>query len=463
MAPARIAGSERAQACRDCYETICSVERVPSRSDSYVAGASPPVALWRSINALPEFRRLLELRIVSGFGDGLFQGGLAGALLFNPDRATSPWEIAGAFAVLYLPYSLLGPFAGALLDRWDRRGVLIGANLARTVLMLVVALLLEFSAGALAILLGALVVNGFTRFVTSGLSAALPHVVPRAQVVTMNSVATATSAAALSAGAAFMLVPRWLWGAGDTGSAAVIFVAAASVALAWYLSVRFAPHVLGPDDSVRAVHGSVAYAVATGWGYGLRTAFGVRSVAATLSGVVAHRIVFGINTLLVLVIVRHTGDVAVAGVGLGTALMFAGAAGAGLFLANFLTPAAVKRWGRYRTGNVALGAAAVIQLGGAGLMLPMMTVCSFLLGATGQMVKLCADSAMQLDVDDALRGHVFTVQDALFWISFVASITLCAAVIPANGHAPALVIAGAVVYLAGLAVHALVGRGQRAV
>jgi hypothetical protein len=36
--------------------------------------------------------------------------------------------------------------------------------------------------------------------------------------------------------------------------------------------------------------------------------------------------------------------------------------------------------------------------------------------------------------------------------------TLAATVIPANGHEPALVIAGSVVYLAGLAVHASVGR-----
>ena len=118
----------------------------------------------------------------------------------------------------------------------------------------------------------------------------------------MNSVQNATGAAALFVGAIFMLVPRWLFGAGDSGSATVIFLAAAPVALAWFLSVRFAPHVLGPDDTARAVHGSVAYAVATGWGYGLRTALGVRSVAATLSGVVAHRIVFGINTLLILVL-----------------------------------------------------------------------------------------------------------------------------------------------------------------
>jgi Major Facilitator Superfamily len=439
------------------------VERIPeyravpdNESGPQVAGRPAPVALWQSVRALPEFQRLLELRAVSQFGDGLFQGGLVGALLFNPERATSPWEIVGSFAVLYLPYSLLGPFAGALLDRWDRRGVLIGANSVRVVLMFAVALLLEFRSGDLAILFGALIVNGFTRFVTSGLSAALPHVVPREQVVTMNSVATATSAAALFFGANFMLVPRWLFGAGDTGSAAVIFIAAVAVAVALLLSVRFAPHVLGPDDTARAVHGSVAYAVATGWVYGLRTVLAVRSVTATLAGIAAHRIVFGINTLLVLVIVRHAGSASVAG--LGVAVLFVASAGIGLFLANFITPGAVSRWGRYSTVNVALAFAAVIQLAAVGLEVPVMIGCGFLLGMAGQVVKLCGDSAMQLDVDDALRGHVFTVQDSLFWVAFVASLAVCAAVIPFDGRSPGLIVAGAAVYLVGLAVHASVGR-----
>ena len=82
------------------------------------------------MRSLPDFWRLLKLRAASQFGDGLFQAGLAGGLLFNPERAADPWAVAGAFAVLFLPYSVLGPFAGALLDRWDRRLVLIVANLA---------------------------------------------------------------------------------------------------------------------------------------------------------------------------------------------------------------------------------------------------------------------------------------------------------------------------------------------
>ncbi|GLP78503.1 MFS transporter [Mycobacterium antarcticum] len=417
----------------------------------------PRTAVWRSVRALPAFRRLLELRAVSLFGDGLFQGGLAGALLFNPERAASPWAIAGAFAVLFLPYSLLGPFAGALLDRWDRRLVLIVATSARLGLILVVATLLAIGASDLTILCGALIVNGFNRFVSSGLSAALPHVVPRDQVVTLNSVATAVGAASTFLGANFMLVPRWLVGTGDSGSATVIFIVAIPVALALWLAYRFEPRVLGPDDSKRAVHGSVAYVVATGWGYGVRTVLRVRTVGATLAGLAAHRIVFGVNTLLVLVIVRHTGSMDVGG--FGVAVVFVASTGLGSFLANFVTPPAVRRWGRYGTANGVLALAAAIQLGAAWLYLPMMVACGFLLGAAGQVVKLCADSAMQIDVDDAMRGHVFTVQDSVFWLSFVAAIGAAAALIPGDGYAPGLVIAGSVVYLLGLAAHAAIGRG----
>lgn len=418
--------------------------------------ARAPIAVWRSVRGLPEFRRLLELRLVSQFGDGLFAAGFAGATLFSTERAAGPWEIAGTFAALYLPYSLLGPFAGALLDRWDRRLVIVGANVGRLLLVFLVAALFESGAALLPILIAALIVNGFARFVSSGLSAALPDVVPREQVVAMNSVATATGGIAAFLGAIFMLVPRTVFGADDTGAAAIILVVAVPVSLALWLSWRFAPHVLGPHESKRAIHGSVVYAVATGWVHGFRTVAAVPTVAATLAGLAAHRMVFGINSLLVLVIVRHTDTQQVAG--FGTTVVFVGATGIGALLAAAVLPAAVRRWGRYATANGALALAALFQLAASGLQLPVMIVCGFLLGLAGQVVKLCTDNAMQLDVDDALRGHVFTVQDALFWISAIFATAVAAAVIPADGHAPALALAGVAVYLIGLAVHAAVAR-----
>ena len=415
-----------------------------------------PAALWRSARSLPEFRRLLELRAASQFGDGLFQAGLAGALLFNPDRAASPWAIAGAFAVLFLPYSILGPFAGALLDRWDRRMVLVVANLVRLVLVLGIAALLATGAGDLPVLCTALIANGFTRFIASGLSAALPHVVPREKVVTMNALAIATGAVAAFLGANFMLLPRWLVGSDDRGAASIIAAVAVPVAITLVLSLRFGTHVLGPDDTKRAIHGSVLYAVTTGWMHGIRTVRDRPTVAATLCGLAAHRMAFGINTLLVLVRVRHVGEHTVSG--LGTTALFVASAGTGAFLATVLTPPAVHRWGRYATVNGALAAAAVIQLAALGLYLPVLVLCGFLLGVAGQVVKLCADTAMQIDVDDALRGHVFAVQDSLFWLSFIIAVAGAAALVPPDGRAPSLIAAGSLLYLAGLAGHTFIGR-----
>jgi Sec-independent protein secretion pathway component TatC len=65
---------------------------------------------------------------------------------------------------------------------------------------------------------------------------------------------------------------------------------------------------------------------------------------------------------------------------------------------------------------------------------------------------------MQIDVDDALRGHVFAVQDSLFWLAFIGAITVAAIITPPDGHSPMLALAGTVLYLSGLVVHTVVGR-----
>ncbi|MGH3723776.1 MAG: MFS transporter [Mycobacterium sp.] len=408
-----------------------------------------PLSLWHAIHDLPDFGRLVWVRLLTQFSDGLFQAGLAGALLFNPEREAEPWAIAGAFAVLFLPYSAIGPFAGALLDRWDRRTVLIGANLIRVLLVTVVGVALALGATDVVLLLGALIVNGVTRFVTSGLSAALPHVVPRDQVATMNSVATAVGAASTFIGANFMLIPRAVFGAGDLGSATVIFLVIVPALAAAWVAAGFPGDRLGPDDTARAVHGSAFYAIATGWMHGARTIVGTPSVFDALIGLAAHRWVFGINTLLILVMVRDDPNASVVA-GLGTAVVFVAFTGIGSFLGTVFTPALLRRFGRGRTLGMALGGAIVLQLLASGLYMPVLLCAAFGLGMAGQVIKLCADVGMQTNVDDALRGHVFAVQDSLFWVTFTAAMCVAAAFIT---HTHWLAFSGAVVYLIGLIIH----------
>ena len=129
----------------------------------------------------------------------------------------------------------------------------------------------------------------------------------------MNAAANAAGAFAAFIGANFMLVPRFLVGAGDKGAAAVIFMTAIPVSIALLLSWRFGARVLGPDDTKRAIHGPAFYAVVTGWLHGARTVVQRPTVAATLSGLAAHRMAIGINSLLILLLVHHVKNPETAG------------------------------------------------------------------------------------------------------------------------------------------------------
>ena len=92
-------------------------------------------ALW----PLTGFRRLFAVRLVSQASDGMFQIGLATLFFFSPENASTATGVAAAFAVLLLPFTIVGPWAGVLLDRWRRRQVLLYGNLVRVALTLVIA------------------------------------------------------------------------------------------------------------------------------------------------------------------------------------------------------------------------------------------------------------------------------------------------------------------------------------
>ena len=98
-------------------------------------------AALRRVVAVPDFRRLLRVRLLGQLADGVFQAALFSAVFFNPERATSAPQAASSFAVLLLPYSVVGPFAGVFLDRWRRQRVLVVANLLRAALVVVFATL----------------------------------------------------------------------------------------------------------------------------------------------------------------------------------------------------------------------------------------------------------------------------------------------------------------------------------
>ena len=81
-----------------------------------------------------DFRRLFATRLVSQARRRRLPGGPGEPVLLL--AASAPRRRRGGrcrvHASAFLPYTLVGPFAGVLLDRWRRRQILLVANLLRT-------------------------------------------------------------------------------------------------------------------------------------------------------------------------------------------------------------------------------------------------------------------------------------------------------------------------------------------
>ncbi|MDN5919388.1 MAG: MFS transporter, partial [Pseudonocardia sp.] len=187
------------------------------------------------------------------------------------------------------------------------------------------------------------------------------------------------------------------------------------------------------------------------------------AVAAPFLGLVAHRLAFGINTLLMLMLFRYaftaeqsSGAGGILGVG-EIVLLTA----AGLGAAALLTPWLVRRVGTTVAVRIGLAGAAASQLlVAAFLTLPVVLVTAFLLGVCGQVVKLCADAGVQAGASDVVRGRIFALFDAVFNVCYVLAITFTALVVPPDGRSPALLATAAGLYLAGLAAHVIYLRGR---
>ncbi len=86
------------------------------------------------------FRKLWAARTISAFGDSL---GLVALIVFLADNQLgAAFAVAGLLLVGEFVPSLLGPFAGALSDRFDRRRVMVVSELVQAAAMLVIAITL---------------------------------------------------------------------------------------------------------------------------------------------------------------------------------------------------------------------------------------------------------------------------------------------------------------------------------
>ena len=421
--------------------------------------------------------RLSTARLAALLSEGIHQAALGGVVLFSPEAATTPAAIAGGFAVMLLPYSIVGPFAAAALDRWDRRVVVAVAALVRTLAILATIALV--AAGAvrsgpgLAALFGlSLVAIGLGRLINTGMTAAMPKVVPDRILAATNSVLVTVGSVVTAVGAVAAFAVLAVLGAGDAAVSWTLVPAVVTAVVGVWAILALPSRHLGPDDDELVTHpgaGVTRDAVglfAGGLAEGVRAARSTPLVWVSLAGVTLGRAAFGITTMLAILLLRDVetaggGGPVVAGMG-GFGLVSAAVA-AGMGLAAVVTPWAIARSRRILVVAAGATVSAVAQLAVGPTLDPTALVAGAVaLGLGAQVVKLVADNAMQTDVPDARRGGVFALQDALFNSAFVVGMVIVLPVVPADGRSVTLMVVPAVLYGVAALIAVLVGARSRA-
>jgi len=201
----------------------------------------------RSVLAERDFRRLFSVRLISQAGDGIVTAAVGTYVFFNASSFPSPSAAAAAFTVLYLPYSVIGPFAGVLIDRWSRRQILVFSALLRSVFVALVAAVMAAGGRGVPLYVAVLLVLGVNRFFLASLSAALPHVVAEDKLVMANSVSPTAGGISATIGGVVALGLNVATGNTERGAAITLLVGGGCYVAASLVATTMARDRLGPD------------------------------------------------------------------------------------------------------------------------------------------------------------------------------------------------------------------------
>ncbi|MQM27164.1 MFS transporter [Glycomyces albidus] len=399
------------------------------------------------------FRHLLAVRLTSQAADGMFQASLALSVFFNPalGEAGDPFRYATAVALLLGPYSLLGPYVGTVLDRFSRRNLIGGANLVRAALMIVICLTLPGGFNWTWVLC-AMVVLAANRFVLAGLSATHPQVVPERDLVTANSLASTLGALAYGLGLATTGVAKLL----DSNISYSMLALAAGcgyLVSAFIVWASFKRDSLGPAEDEAAPGGLWQGIAATTAGMiaGFKHLGRRRGPALVMAVQGLHRFLYGIVFIIAIALFMgffwdvesdptHRTTIS-------WLLVLAVLGNVGVLAAAIVTPRATRVWGPKNWVVVLMALCAVVVAALAGTMRPVMfAVAVLLVNIASQGVKITVDTSIQRGVEDAYRGRVFSVNDTIYNVGYLAGLFAAALVVPTDGYAPGTLVGVAVSY-----------------
>lgn len=360
-----------------------------------------------SIFGLPQFRRFWAAQVVSALGDWL--GFLAIAVLATQVGADGDAAIAVVMAARIVPGFFLAPVAGVLVDRWDRKKVMVTCDLGRAA----VVATLPFVGSLMALVAASFLLEVFTLMWAPAKEASVPHLVPSDRLTSANSLSLAaaygtfpvasllfTLLAALSAGLADVdvLDPLRL---GREGSLAFYVDVLTFVVAAVLISTLDLPRRVQREagEGRRLDWMQAGRELKEGWHF----IFLNPTVRAVNLGIGLALVGGGMLVPLGPVFSIEVLDAGQAGFGvLLTSLGFGGAAG--ILAVNALQGRIPKT--RSFTMLV-FGAGASLFLAASLPTLPSVSAMVFVLGACAGAIYVLGFTLLHEGVDDALRGRTF--------------------------------------------------------
>jgi apolipoprotein N-acyltransferase len=368
----------------------------------HTAGPEPG---WRAAPRLLRgtFRTLVAGQCLGQAADGLVQIAFAQFVVFEAGRGATPAHIASLLAVTLLPFSLVGPFAGVLIDRWPRRRVLVLISWLRAALTVAAAgtVVTGSHPGAYVCVL---LLLSTSRFVLAAKGATIPRTVPSSELVTANAISSVSGMTATFVGA--------VGGATFVGRSAVAgFVLAGLLYLGAGTVFARLGDVGGGDGGriltrLRKVLADVVDGV---------RAVGRPEIGRPLSAVWLHRLLLGAGFVLLVLVADSRFHLKISGYGLALAVT-----GVAAFAGTVAAPVCARRWPSTALLPVAfLPPAAAAYAGGIAPNLAVLVGGLAVTSFSFQLLKVLVDAVVGAASPDVVRGRVFSIYDVLYNVAFV--------------------------------------------
>jgi MFS family permease len=408
-----------------------------------MGGVKEQAAAVPLVPAGRDWRVLIGAQLVAQAADGFAQAGFADALVLEPLGQRAPGRILALFALTLLPYSVISPFLGVFVDRWRRRNLLIGTNVARAELLLSLPTMRPLVPGDGVLYGVALALLGLGRLFLTTKSAVLPVVLHEHHLLRGNAISGGGGMIAALAGGIV-----GLWAVGTLGQSATFVVAGLAYALAAAAArllsgstARPRPHAVRIRDEFMRVARELAA--------GLREiAIRVRVRLSLAAIFLLRTVAMFVAIAAILVITEEFPNAGDRFARLSTGALALGAAGIGAFVGAATTPTVGRRLNKASLVllGFAVSALGLVSLGSL-LTLPAMLGVTFLGGYGAFVGKIAVDALVQESLPDHFRGRAFALYDILYNLaSVVAALVMVA--LAAQRLSTLLVVAGAVTLVA---------------